>query len=536
MQIRKLRKRTAIAIAAGLALPVATLATASPSAQASEANLLKNPGFESGLTGWTNVGTAKSAYTGTTNPHSGSTDLVHGTNGKWSVNTVQTLTGLTKGTYTLTAWVKNNGVTSAGLEAYSCGDTTQTLDLPTSSEWQRVTLSVSVLSSSCTVGIWSNSNAGTLQADDFSFTRITAGSGGAMAVGGDITYRRLNAAAGAQYADSAGNKKDVLDVLAPEGFNLARIRVYNKPGNFVTANGERYQLQPGWQDIDDAVKNAQAAKARGMKVLLSFHYSDFWTNPGMQIRPEDWAGCSQSQLEKAIYDFTATSVQKMKDAGVTPEYISIGNEINNALADVDRWTTPADYFALLNSASKAVRDTSPTSKIVIHLTTPGRDLYQGWISDAKRHGLDYDIMGVSLYPFWTNMSIASLANFASWVSSASGKPVMAMETGYPWTTKANGASETTLIASNELDPDGPENYGATPDGQLRWTREFFRAMYNTGKVVGISYWDPIAIDFADGADPDGWVVGGDNEVEDTSFFDYNQTHKALPGLSAFRTW
>lgn len=61
-------------------------------------------------------------------------------------------------------------------------------------------------------------------------------------------------------------------------------------------------------------------------------------------------------------------------------------------------------------------------------------------------------------------------------------------------------------------------------------------MYDTGKVVGISYWDPIAIDFADGADPNGWIVGGDNEVEDASLFDYGRTHRALPGLSAFRTW
>lgn len=532
----RIRKRAAIAIAAGLALPAATLATAAQSAQASEPNLLANPGFESGLTGWTNIGTAKSAYTGTTSPHSGSTGLVHGAKGQWSVNTVQTLTGLTKGTYTLTAWVKNNGVTSAGLEAYSCGDSTQSLDLPTSSQWTKVSLSVSVLSSSCTVGIWSNSTTGTLQADDFSFTPITPGSGGAMDVGGDITYRRLTQAAGGQYADSGGNTKDVLDVLAPQGFKLARIRVYNKPGNFVTVNGEKEQLQPGWQDIDDAVKNAQAAKARGMKILMSLHYSDFWTNPALQIRPADWNGYSQSQLETAIYNYTVSSLKAMQSAGVTPAYVSIGNEINNALADVSRWDNPAGYFALLKSASKAVRDTSPTSKIVIHLTTPDRTAYADWISTAKANGLDYDIMGVSLYASWTNLSIASLANFASWVGSASGKPVMAVETAAPWTLKASGPSEKTLIEQNNLDADGPENYGATPDGQLRWTREFFRAMYNTGKVVGISYWDPIAIDFADGADPNGWVVGGDNEVEDASLFDYNQTHKALPGLTAFRTW
>ncbi|MEV8592977.1 glycosyl hydrolase 53 family protein [Streptomyces sp. NPDC052012] len=531
-----IHKRGATATAVGLLLTATTLATAPQSTAASESNLLVNPGFESGLTGWTNIGTPNSAYAQTASPHSGTTGLGHGRKGQWSVNTVQTLTGLTRGTYTLSAWIKNNGVTSAGLQAYSCGDTTQSLDLPQSSQWTRVTLSVSVLSSSCTVGIWSNSGEGTLQADDFAFTRITPGSGGAMAVGGDITYRRMNAAAGGQYADSAGRQKDVLDILAPQGFDLARIRVYNKPGAVVNNNGQQQQLQPGWQDIDDAVKNAQDAKARGMKILLSFHYSDFWTNPALQIRPEDWAGYSQGQLETAVYDYTAASVRAMKDAGVTPEYVSLGNEINNALADVSRWTSPADYFALLKSASKAVRDTSPTSRTVIHLTTPDRTAYADWIAGARANGLDYDIMGVSLYPFWTNMSIASLANFASWVGSASGKPVMAMETGYPSTLEASGASETTLIAQNNLDPDGPENYGATPDGQLRWTREFFRAMYDTGKVVGISYWDPIAIDFADGADPNGWIVGGDNEVEDTSFFDYNRTHRALPGLSAFRTW
>ncbi|MGO4755642.1 glycosyl hydrolase 53 family protein, partial [Streptomyces sp. 2MCAF27] len=201
-----------------------------------------------------------------------------------------------------------------------------------------------------------------------------------MPVGGDITYRRMNAAAGGVYTDSADRKKDVLDVLAPQGFNLARIRVYNKPGNVVTNGGEKQQLQPGWQDIDDAVKNARDAEARGMKIFLSFHYSDFWTNPGLQLRPADWDGYSQSRLESAIYDYTTRSLQAMKRAGVTPQYVSIGNEINNALADVSRWTSPADYFALLKSASKAVRATSPTSKIVIHLTTPDRAAYTDWIN------------------------------------------------------------------------------------------------------------------------------------------------------------
>jgi hypothetical protein len=108
------------------------------------------------------------------------------------------------------------------------------------------------------------------------------------------------------------------------------------------------------------------------------HHSDFWTNPASQIRPTDWAGYSRSRLEKAIYDYTAQSVRAMRAAGVTPEYVSIGNEINNALADVSRWTSPADYCALLESASKAVRDTSPTSR-----SRPWRTSRAGW---ARRAG------------------------------------------------------------------------------------------------------------------------------------------------------
>ncbi|MBR8639717.1 carbohydrate binding domain-containing protein [Streptomyces tuirus] len=154
----RIRKSGPIATAVGLLVSATTLAVAPQSAAANSPNLLDNPGFEKGLTGWTNIGTADSAYTRSTQPHSGRTDLVHGTSGPWSVNTVQTLTGLPRGTYTLSAWIKNNGVASAGLQAYSCGDAAQTLDLPKSARWTRVTLAVSVLSPSCTVGIWSNSN------------------------------------------------------------------------------------------------------------------------------------------------------------------------------------------------------------------------------------------------------------------------------------------------------------------------------------------------------------------------------------------
>jgi arabinogalactan endo-1,4-beta-galactosidase len=145
-------------------------------------------------------------------------------------------------------------------------------------------------------------------------------------------------------------------------------------------------------------------------------------------------------------------------------------------------------------------------------------------------------MGVSAYPYWTGMSIASLVNFASWASTTSGKRVMICEMGHPWTLNAQGAGETTQIQDNGLDADGPENYGASPEGQLTYMREYLRAMNTTGVVDAISYWDPINVDTADGADPNGWVVDGDVATEDVAFFGYGSPHKALPSLNAFKTW
>jgi arabinogalactan endo-1,4-beta-galactosidase len=221
----------------------------------------------------------------------------------------------------------------------------------------------------------------------------------------------------------------------------------------------------------------------------------------------------------------------LKDAGVTPEYISLGNEINNAIMDVSRGT---NYYKLLQKGYDAVKAVSSSTKVVIHLTNPDRSVYSSWISDANIAGLNYDVMGISLYPFWTNMSISQMADFATWVSDQCGKPVMVCEVGYPWTLQTQHPGEQTMIVMHNLDPEGPEKYGATEASQLRYMREYLRAMYNTGKVIGVAYWDPIWIDL-DGH-PNGWVVGGDDEVEDTTFFDYQNPHRALSSLDAFNTY
>jgi arabinogalactan endo-1,4-beta-galactosidase len=225
-----------------------------------------------------------------------------------------------------------------------------------------VTLVVSVLSTSCTVGVCSESTTSSIAVDDVSFSEIAQGEGGPMAVGGDITYRRMTTEMGGRWADSTGEEKDVLDVLADKDFNIARIRIYNEPGNVVD---DGQQLRPGWQDLADAVQNAKDAKERGMKLFVTIYYSDFWNNEP----PVAWESYSQSELEAATYDWTREVMTTLKDNGVTPDYVAIGNEMQSSIEGVDRSEDPAGYYELLKQGVAGVRSVSSTTQTAVHLRT-----------------------------------------------------------------------------------------------------------------------------------------------------------------------
>jgi len=521
-----------------MSLVVMLLISLSPVRPTQAADIfISNASFENGLTGWTNWGSTSAAYTQTGGYH-GSYNLAHWQSSNYEVYTYRTITGLINGTYSLSAWVQSSGGQSSNIiEAKNFGGTAKSVAIPASISWTKVTITnIVVTNGQITLGMYSNASGGQWAKADYFVLDDGSGYTGTpgvakttMKVGGDITYRNLISDHGGQWAYADGTTADVLDILADHSFNLARIRIYNEPGNSVNIDGHNFYLQPGYQDLADAVDNAIAAKQRGMTLFISLHYSDFWTNPGLQTIPEDWKDYNASERMTAIWNYTVNVMNTFKNNNVTPEYISIGNEINNAVMGVNRG---AEYYALLNNAYAAVKSVSPSTKVVIHLTNPDYTFYTQWVNDAAYYGLNYDIMGSSIYPFWTGWSISQMATFVTWLSNYSGKPIMICEAGYPWTLAAQRPGETTMIAQNYLDPDGPENYGATPAGQLRYMREFLRAMYNTGKVEAVSYWDPINID-VEGA---GWVEGAYSQVEDTAFFDYGTPHKALPGLAAFYSY
>ncbi|MBS7772418.1 glycosyl hydrolase 53 family protein, partial [Klebsiella pneumoniae] len=126
------------------------------------------------------------------------------------------------------------------------------------------------------------------------------------------------------------------------------------------------------------------------------------------------------------YNFTYKVMTTLKANNVTPEYISIGNEINDGVAGVTRGE---EYYQLLQKGYEAVKAVSPETKVVIHLTVPNQQFYEGWIDDARKYGLNYDLIGTSMYPFWTNMSIGEMANFVNHIAKYSDKHVMICEVG-----------------------------------------------------------------------------------------------------------
>ena len=316
------------------------------SAVSAQSNLITNPGLESGAsqtpTGWSKSGAnvdASKSETG--NPHAGTYKATHWKASAYSVNTFQTKTGLTNGTYTLRAWVMSGGgQTTAVMKAENCGGATQTVNIPTSSTWTQITMSnVNVTSGACTVGFSSVAAANQwFNFDDVEFF-LSGGGGGATPTrtstpggptptrtptpppGGALNMRGADVSSlqraldqGQLYYNASGVQQHPLDILQSVGVNYIRLRVWVNPVS-------------GYNNMSKVVAFAPQVKSRGMKLLIDLHYSDSWADPGKQWPPAAWSGHSLTQLRTDVYNHTLSICNALKNAGATPDMIQVGNEI-----------------------------------------------------------------------------------------------------------------------------------------------------------------------------------------------------------------
>ncbi len=289
---------------------------------------------------------------------------------------------------------------------------------------------------------------------------------------------------GAKYYGFDGTEQDVFKTLAEGGVNCVRFRVWNDPYD---ENGNGYG--GGNCDIDAAAEMGKRATQYGMGVLIDFHYSDFWADPKRQHAPKAWKGMKIDEKCAALYEFTKDSLNRLLDAGVNVTMVQVGNEINNGMSGE---TGFVNVSRLLKEGSRAVREVAKSRRrkidVALHYTHIDQESYAGEIQKImmalKNYEVDYDVMGLSYYPFWDGTT-ANMQSVVKTLREEYGKKVMIAETSYPFTSEdGDGFGNAFGGGEAEVVP----GYPATVQGQARAVRDVCAAAAEAG-AIGVFYWE-----------------------------------------------
>lgn len=346
---------------------------------------------------------------------------------------------------------------------------------------------------------------------------------------------------GGRFYDN-GVEKDIFDILESYGVNAIRLRLWNDP---YTESGEPYGA--GTNDLPVTIELAKRALAKGMEVLLDFHYSDFWADPGKQRLPKAWRGMNLEQLEAAVFSYTKETLEAMRAADAFPTLVQVGNEVTKGLLwpfgkapDYDNITR------LINAGIRGVRSVDGKIPVMIHLDNGGNNaLYREWFDAFMKNGEDFQIIGLSYYPFWHG-TLGDLSNNMNDLALRYGKDLMIAEVSMGFTMEDYAAYEKLAPDQRKGMATKPElvakvAYPMTKEGQKAFLLDLFERLKNVpeGKARGYFYWEAAWIPVPGS----GWASGaaiaymeekgpGGNEWANQALFDYGGN--ALPALEAVR--
>ena len=318
-----------------------------------------------------------------------------------------------------------------------------------------------------------------------------------MILGIDVSTYLEELEHGAKYCAN-GVQIDPLDAFRENGVDWMRIRVWNDPRSEA---GEPYLA--GNCDMDHYIRLATLAKSKGYRLLLDFHYSDFWADPGKQMIPQAWQGMDADAMAEALYGFTKECLEAAVAADVAPEMIQVGNEITNGILwPVGKLELPdgtrgnyENFCKLVDAGCRACREVLPQAKIMLHLERSNdKAVYQEFFSEMERAGIDYDIIGASYYPYWHGTPAELMENLNA--CRRFGKEIMVAELGYGFTMEAyslDGSTQRLVIdAERAFVPGVTEQYPLTPAGQAAYIRDFL-ALCRENAIGGVFYWEPLWI-------------------------------------------
>lgn len=303
--------------------------------------------------------------------------------------------------------------------------------------------------------------------------------------GVDVSSYVSQKASGVKYYDFEGNElpdQGFFDQLHSCGVNYVRIRIWNDPYD---ANGNGYG--GGNNDVDKAIQIGQWATKAGMKVLIDFHYSDFWTDPGKQFVPKAWAKYSVEQKAKAISAFTTDSLTKIIEAGVDVGMVQVGNETNAYFCGERDWTNICKMFSAGCNAVRSVAEAKgKTILVALHFADPQKGEYGTYAENLANNNVDYDVFASSYYPFFHGTT-DNLTSVLKSIAKEYNKKVMVAETSWA-TTLEDGDGHDNQIREGNNDT---RFYDFSVQGQATEVRTVMKAVADVGEAgIGVFYWEP----------------------------------------------
>lgn len=299
--------------------------------------------------------------------------------------------------------------------------------------------------------------------------------------GMDISFLPEFEAEGMECKDFDDTVMDAFDLIAKYGVNAVRLRLWNNPENVPESKG--------YCNLEQTIAMAKRIKAHNLSFMLDFHYSDFWADPGKQVKPKAWENLGFEELKEAVFTYTRDTLLTLKSEGLLPEIVQIGNEIRSGLL-FPEGELP-DYkqmVELVNAGIKGARAAADAEimKVMIHLDQGGRYFYlKEWFEKSMEAGLmDFDLIGLSYYPFWHG-TFTDLKETLNKLIEDYHKPIMIVETAHAWRKSKEGF----IDESQEKIAGVP----ATPEGQRRVLDLVanITASLPDKMGLGIYYWEPL---------------------------------------------
>ena len=299
--------------------------------------------------------------------------------------------------------------------------------------------------------------------------------------GADVSWLPQMEATGYQFYDTDGSKKDCLQLLKDRGMNTVRLRVFVNPSD---------NKASGHCSKEETVAFALRAQKMGFRIMIDFHYSDSWADPGKQFKPAAWKDLSFDQLAEEVYKHTFDVMTALKTAQVKTEWVQVGNEIPGGMlwpeGSTDNWK---QLGVLLNKGYDAVKAVDKSIKVIVHLDEGDNNVkFRTFFDNATAQNVKYDVIGLSYYPFWVKKdyteTIANLEFNLNDMVTRYNKEVMVVEVGgeYDKIQNTKELLEATIKAVKKV----PNNKGLgvlywEPQGEKSWSHYSLSAWLENGQ-------------------------------------------------------